>query len=83
MGDDQDGARIVAQVPFEPVHQLGVEMVGGLVEKQQVRLIEQELAQRNPAALAAGKLADVGVVRRTAQSVHRQVDLGVELPEVL
>ncbi len=83
MGDDQDRARIVAQVAFEPVHRLGVEMVGGLVEQQQVRLVEQEPAQRDPAALAAGELGDVGVVRRAAQRVHRQVDLGIEFPQVL
>ena len=83
MGDDQDCPRIVAQMPFEPVHQLGVEMVGGLVEQQQVRLVEQEAAQRDAAAFTARKLGHVGVVRRTAQRVHRQIDLGVELPEVL
>ena len=83
MGDDQDRARIVAQVPFEPRDALGIEMVGRLVEQQQVRLVEQQFAQRDAAALAAGQLGHIGIVRRAAQRIHREVDLGVEIPEVL
>ena len=83
VGDDQDRARIVAQMAFQPVHRLGVEMVGRLVEQQQIGLVEQQPAERDAAALAAGELGDVGVVRRAAQRVHREIDLGVELPQVL
>ena len=83
MGDDQDRAGIIAQMAFQPMHTLGVEMVGRLVEQQQLRLVEQQPAQRHAAALAAGELADIGVVGRAAQRVHRQIDLGVELPEIL
>ncbi len=83
VGDDQDRARIVAQVAFEPRHRLGVEMVGRLVEQQQLRLVEQQLAQRHAAALAARELRHVRVVRRTAQRVHRLVDLAVEIPQAL
>ncbi len=32
MGDDQDGAGIVAQMAFQPRHRLGVEMVGRFVQ---------------------------------------------------
>ena len=38
MGDDQDGAGIIAQVMLEPVDALGIEVVGGLVEQQQIGL---------------------------------------------
>ena len=54
VGDDQDGARIIAQMAFQPVHALGVEMVGRLVEQQQIGLVEQQPAQRDAALLAAG-----------------------------
>ena len=83
MGDDQDRARIVAQMAFQPVHGLGVEMVGRLVEQQQFGLLQQQPAQRDAAALAAGELADVGVVGRAAQRLHRLIDLGVEIPQAL
>ena len=56
-------------------------MVGRLVQQQQFGLVEQQLAQRDAAALAAGELGDVGIVGRAAQRVHRLVDLAVEIPE--
>ena len=83
VGDDQNGARIIAQMAFQPVHALGIEMVGRLVEQQQVGRIEQQPAERDAAALAAGELVHVGVVGRAAQRVHGEVDLAVEVPQVL
>ena len=44
MGHDQDRAGIVAQVAFQPVHALGVEMVGRLVQQQKLRLVEEQPA---------------------------------------
>ena len=83
VGDDEDGARIIAQMAFEPVYRLGVEMVGRLVEQQQFRRLQQQPAQRHAAALAAGKLLHLGIVGRAAQRVHRLVDLGIEIPQSL
>ena len=83
MGDDEDRAGIVAQMAFEPVDRLGVEMVGRLVEQQQFRLFEQQPAERDAAPLAARKLGHVGIVRRAAERVHRLLDLAVEIPEAL
>ena len=81
VGHDQDRAGIVAQMAFQPRHRLGVEMVGRLVQQQELRLVEQQLAERDAAALAARKLGHVGIVGRAAQRVHRLVDLAVEIPE--
>ena len=83
VGDDQDRAGIVAQVALEPVHRLGVEMVGRFVEQQQFGLFEQQLAQRDAALLAAGEPIDRPVVGRAAERVHRLLDLAVEVPQVL
>ena len=58
-------------------------MVGRLVEQQQFGLVQQQLAERDAAPLAAGELGHFGIVRRTAQRVHREVDLGVEVPQIL
>ena len=66
MGDDQDGARIVAQMAFEPQHRLGVEVVGRLVEQKQFRLFEEKPAQRHAPPLAAGQFRHLGIVRRAA-----------------
>jgi hypothetical protein len=53
MGHDQDRAWIAAQVAFQPSSRLGVEMVRRLVEKQELRLFEKELAKRDATTLAA------------------------------
>ena len=57
-------------------------MVGRLVEQQQVGRGQQQPAERDAAALAAGQRRDVGVAGRQAQRVHRLVELGVEVPGV-
>ena len=82
VGDDDDGARVLLQVALEPRDRLGVEVVRGLVQQQQVRRRQEQLAQRDAAPLAAGELRHVGVARRQAQRVHRDVELLVEAPRV-
>ena len=66
---------------FEPVDGFSVEMVRRFVEEQHFRLFEQQFAQRDATPLAARKLGDVSVVRRTAERVHRLVDLAVQVPK--
>ena len=83
VGDDQDGAAVLDQVLLQPGDGLGVEVVGRLVEEQDVGVLEQQLAERDAALLAAGEGVDRGVVGRAAQRLHGDVDLAVEVPEVL
>ncbi|CAL9518780.1 hypothetical protein SUDANB114_03767 [Nocardiopsis dassonvillei] len=78
--DRDDGARVLGQVLLQPVHTLGVEVVGGLVEQQQVGLLQQELAQGHAALLATGELGDGGVAGRATQRVHRLLQLAVQVP---
>ncbi|AFJ34468.1 30S ribosomal protein S5 [Mycobacterium sp. H4Y] len=82
VGDRQDRARIRGEVLFEPLHALGVEVVGGLVEEQQVGLGQEQLAQRDAAALTAGQVGHRLVGRRAAQRVHGLLQLRVEVPRV-
>ena len=56
VADDQHGVRVVAQVVLEPQRAFEVEVVGGLVEQQQVGLGEQHGGQRHAHAPAAGVL---------------------------
>jgi hypothetical protein len=69
-------------VLLQPQHALRVEMVGRLVQQQQVRLGQQQLAQRHPAPLTAGKARDVGVPRWATQRVHRLLQLRLQIPGV-
>ena len=45
VGDRDDRARVLLQEPLQPVDRLGVEVVGGLVEQQQVGVAEEEPAR--------------------------------------
>ena len=80
--DGDDRARELVQEVLEPRDALGVEVVRGLVEQQQVGPLEQHLAQRDAAPLAARELGDVGVGRRQAQRVHGDLERAVEIPGV-
>ena len=51
MGDRQDGARVLGEVLLQPLHALGIEMVGRLVEEQEIWLLEQQPTQRHAAPL--------------------------------
>ena len=82
VGDRDDRARVLLEEPLEPVDRLGVEVVGRLVEQQQVGVAEQQPAQRDAAPLAAGQRRDVGVVGRAAQGVHGDLDVALEVPGV-
>jgi hypothetical protein len=55
VGDRHDGAGVLGQVALEPGDRLGVEVVRGLVEEQEVGRAEQQAAERDAAALAAGR----------------------------
>ena len=80
VGDGDDRARVLLERALEPGDRLGVEVVGRLVEEQQVGLGEQEPAERDAAALAPGERGDVGVARREAERVHGDLERAVELP---
>ena len=69
------GAGKALQELLEPLHALGVEVVGRLVEQQQVGLRQQQPAERDAALLAAGEHVDLLLPRRQAQRVGRDLEL--------
>ena len=79
-GDDRAG--VLLQVPFEPRHRLSVEVVGRLVEEQDVGLLEQEADEGDAAALAAGEDGHRRVAGRAAERLHRHLELRVDVPRV-
>ena len=80
VGHGDDGPVVFVQVTLEPGDRLGVEMVGRLVEQQQIGLGEQQAAQCDAPALAARELRDTGIRRREAERIHRDLELAVEVP---
>jgi hypothetical protein len=82
VGDEDDVARIVDEMLFQPLHAFGVEMVGRLVQQQDFRLFEEQAAQRDAAAFTAGKIVHAPVAGRATQRLHRDFELVVERPAV-
>ena len=82
MGDGHHRALIPLQEALQPGDALGVQMVGRLVQQQQVRPGEQQAAERHPPPLATGKRRRVRVARRAAQRVHRDLDRALQFPAV-
>ena len=64
--DDQGRAVPLAQVAFQPFHRVDVQVVGRLVQDEQVGIGEQQARQHGARALPAGELRDgpVEIVRR-------------------
>ena len=69
VADDDGGVRVLPQPRFQPQRALQVEVVGRLVEQQQVGRGEQRGGQRHPHPPAAGKLG------------HRAAEVGVGEPQ--
>jgi hypothetical protein len=69
---ENDGVGIRAEILLEPVACLQVEMVGGLVEQQQVRAAEQELGERDAHLPAARErfTRSVGVVAAESEATQ-------------
>ena len=80
MRDRDDRSGVLLEMLLEPLHALGVEMVGGLIKEQQVGLAQQQLAKRDASLLATGEQADVGISRRATQGVHGLLELSIEIP---
>ncbi len=71
MGHEQDAAAELEQLVLEPLDHLDVEVVGGLVEEQQVGLADERLRERDPAAPAARERAE----RRVGRKLEPREDL--------
>ena len=63
VADDDDGARIARQMVGKPERAFKIEIVGRLVEQQQVRLGEQHRGERDAHAPAAGKIRAGALLR--------------------
>ena len=87
VGDEQDAAGVIVDPVLEPLDRAQVEMVGGLVEEQQLGVADDGPGQPHPALPAAGQLFQPPVRRQVqlAQDrihalVHVPAAVGVDLP---
>ncbi len=82
MRDRDHGALVVLQEPLEPGDRFGVQMVGRLIQQQQIGLRQQQPAERHPPPLAARERAHVLIARRAAERIHRDLDRALQLPPI-
>ena len=80
--DGEHRTLVVLEELLEPEDRLGVQVVGRLVQKQQVRCLEQDPAERHAAPLATGEVVDQLVGVGALQRVHRLRELAVQVPPV-
>ena len=66
--DEQQRAGIAREPVLEPQHGVEVEVIGGLVEQQQVRAAHQRLREIEPHAPAAGEARDRIAVARVGEA---------------
>ena len=80
MGHGHDRARILLQGPLQPCHRLGVEVVGGLVQEQEVGLRQEQPAEGYPPPLTARQRRHVGVAGRKPKGVHGDLEGPLKVP---
>ena len=72
---------VIYQIIFQPLDMVGVEVIGRLVQKQNVRLFEEQFCQQNLRPLSSRKPGNVPVETEARQFkgagdlVHLYVDL--------
>ncbi len=75
-----DGTFVLLQVLLQPVDALRIQVVGRLVEQKHIGLLQQQAAQGHAAAFTSREVLHRLVVGRTAQGIHRPLQLAVEVP---
>ena len=80
MGYDEQCALVPLEVILQPDQGLEVQMVGGLVQDQQFRFLQQQLAESQTGLFTAGQRRDQGfpVPSRKAHTVEDGIDLHID-----
>ena len=81
VGDGEDGALEVEEVVLQPLGGVHIQMVGGLVQQENVRVLQNEPGQIHPGLFSAGKGGEklCAHVRRDVKTVGHPVSLPLGL----
>ena len=82
VGNRNNRALVLLQMPLQPCHRFRVEVVGGLIQQKDVRLLQKQPAKGHPAPFTAGKLVHHLFGVGAAEGLHCQVQPGVKVPAV-
>ena len=80
MGDHQQAARIARQELRDPFHRFGVQMVGRLIEHQEVRPGDQGPSQSHATTFSTGQFADPPIIRRATQLIEGRANPRIDRP---
>src|SRR5690606_28041665 len=69
----------LAQEHFQPIHTFRVQVVGGLIQQQHIRLGQQQLAQGHAALFTTGQVCNGGIPRWQTQRIGRYFHLGFDV----
>ena len=72
---------IFLQIAFQPYDMIGIQIVGRLIQKQDIRLFQKELCQKELGTLSAGKIAYPGVYIRDIDRHHNKAEYGIFIGE--
>ena len=61
MADQNESILVFVQITLQPFDMLRIQIVGRLVQEQDIRLLQQELSQQNLGTLAAGQFGDITI----------------------
>ena len=82
VGDEDDSAAVGFEEVLQPADGLGVEVVGGLVEEEEIGLDAEGPAEGNAAFFSAGEGTGFGFEWWSSKGVGKGVDAGVEIPSL-
>ena len=82
MGHGDDCALVLLQVLLQPVDGFGIEVVGRLIEQQDVGFLQQQAAQGHTAAFTTAQVLGQLVALGAAQGIHGALQAVVQVPGI-
>ncbi len=82
MGNGNNRTRIPFKMLFKPGNRFCIQMIGRLIKKEDIRILQQQPAQSHPAFLASRQYINDSFSGRTAQSVHGHLQFTIKVPGI-
>ena len=70
MCDHNDRSTVCPQIPFQPGDHFSIQMIGGLVQKKQIKVLCQNLCHCHSSLLSAGKMLDLHCMIRDSECIQ-------------
>ena len=71
---------VLLQMVLKPCDGLCIQMVGRLIQKQDIRLLKKKAAQCHTSLFTTGENCNLGILGRTPECIHSQIQLGIQIP---